>query len=47
VGDPFEVHAVDIDIVLQEYLIELRSDVTTQAGFKNDKHFWISSEIDK
>jgi hypothetical protein len=37
---------VDADIVLQEYLIELQSDITAQARFKNDKqHFWISSEM--
>jgi hypothetical protein len=40
-----EVNAVDVDIVLQEYLIELQSDITAQARFKNNKHFWISSEI--
>ena len=46
VVDPFQVNAVDVDSVLQEYLIELQSDVTAQAGFKNDKqHFWISNEI--
>ena len=40
VVDPFQVNAVDIDSVLQEYLIELQSDVTAQARFKNDKqHF--------
>jgi hypothetical protein len=48
VVDPFEVNAVDVDIVLQEYLIEMQSDITTQARFKNYKqHFWISSVIAK
>jgi hypothetical protein len=41
-----EVNAVGVDIVLQEYLTEMQSDITAQAGFKTDtQHFCISSEI--
>jgi hypothetical protein len=41
-----QVSAVDVNIVLQEYLIELQSYITAQARLKNYKqHFWISSEI--
>ncbi|XP_076347970.1 SCAN domain-containing protein 3-like [Tachypleus tridentatus] len=46
VTDPFEVNVSDVDITLQEYVNELHSDITAQARFKRDKHyFWISSEI--
>ncbi|XP_076352736.1 zinc finger MYM-type protein 6-like [Tachypleus tridentatus] len=44
--DPFRMNAVDVNITLQEYLIQPQSDITAQARFKRDKHyFWISSEI--
>lgn len=46
VVDPFGVNAIEVDISLQEYLIDLQSNMTAKTIFKIVKqNLWINSDI--